>query len=83
VDDLSQHATRPVQPVTYLPVWWAAVVCCEDEITADRLSTAAEVAILGRLSRGRMNDMPLISYFYGIRIYLYFADHPPRHVHAR
>lgn len=26
--------------------------------------------------------MPRISHFYGIAIYLYFADHPPPHVHA-
>lgn len=27
--------------------------------------------------------MPLLSFFYGIKIYLYFADHPPAHFHAR
>lgn len=29
------------------------------------------------------NSMPLISFFYGISIYMYFDDHNPPHFHAK
>lgn len=28
-------------------------------------------------------DVPRLSFFYGIAIYLYYEDHPPPHIHAR
>lgn len=31
----------------------------------------------------RAADVPRLSYFYGIAIYLYYEDHPPPHIHAR
>jgi uncharacterized protein DUF4160 len=30
-----------------------------------------------------MRDVPRISQFYGIAIYMYFSDHPPPHFHAQ
>jgi hypothetical protein len=36
-----------------------------------------------RLGSEKTPTTPLISYFYGIRIYLYFSDHPPGHIHVR
>ena len=27
--------------------------------------------------------MPLVSRFFGIRVYIYFSDHPPAHFHVR